>query len=62
MAKDPKTYVCTNKACLLGTVGQPGRFTGGATDYQAFLLTGDPGAKGGEGVCPNCGKPGKAED
>jgi hypothetical protein len=60
-----KTYECTNKACSLGTVGVPGRFTGGITADQATLLTGKPaehqekGIDYGPGVCPNCAQPGK---
>lgn len=58
----PKTYVCSNPVCSLGTAGVPGRFTGGITKDQVTLLTGDPDPeKHGEGVCPNCGKPGKKE-
>lgn len=53
-----KVYVCKNKACALGTVGQPGRFTGGIMQFQASLLTGDPDASYGDGYCPNCGKKG----
>lgn len=60
-----KTYECANKACSLGTVGAPGRFTGGITSEQVTLLTGKPaeqqekGVDHGEGICPNCGKSGK---
>jgi hypothetical protein len=55
-----KTYECTNPACSLGAVGQPGTFTGGATKEYITLLTGDPNPENhGSGVCPNCGKPGK---
>lgn len=54
-----KTYVCENPACSLGAVGEPGRFTGGITKQQASLLTGNPDPDHGQGVCPNCGKPGK---
>ena len=54
-----KTYECANPACSLGTVGNPGRFTGGITKEQATLLTGNPEPEHGAGVCPNCGKPGK---
>jgi hypothetical protein len=62
MAKTPKTYICTNKACTLGTVHNPGRFTGGITDAQATALTGDPNAEHGDGICPNCGQPGTPEE
>lgn len=59
MAKDT-LYECSNPACSLGTVGSPGRFTGGATPERITMLTGDPEPeKHGEGVCPNCGKEGK---
>lgn len=57
-------YECTNQACTLGKVGEPGHFTGGITADQVNLLTGTPvesleeGADYGEGICPNCGKPG----
>ena len=54
-----KTFECQNPACSLGTVGNPGRFTGGITRDQATMLTGDPEAEHGAGVCPNCGKKGK---
>jgi hypothetical protein len=54
---ESKVYLCKNSACTLGTAGQPGRFTGGATREQITLLTGDPDPKDhGKGVCPNCGK------
>jgi hypothetical protein len=61
MSKEPQHYVCENPACSLGIVGAPGRFTGGLTEQQAFILTGDPEAVGGEGICPNCGVPGQEE-
>lgn len=52
-----KVYECTNKACTLGTPGQPGRFTGGATKDMIMMLTGDPDPEHhGAGVCPNCGQ------
>ena len=60
-----KLYECTNKACSLGTVGSPGRFSGGITAEQVTLLTGKPpehlkkGEDYGPGVCPNCAQPGK---
>lgn len=58
-------YECTNPACSLGTVGQPGRFTSGITPAQVTLLSGKPAeqlddTEHGDGVCPNCGKRGKA--
>lgn len=53
-------YECENQACTLGTPGAPGRFTGGAAKEAITLITGDPEPdKHGEGVCPNCGTPGK---
>ena len=61
-----KTYECTFQACTLGTLGQPGRFTGGITAEAVTLLTGKPpehqekGVDYGEGICPNCGQKGKA--
>lgn len=54
-----KLYECSNQACSLGTVGNPGRFTGGITKEQATMLTGEPDPKHGPGVCPNCGTKGK---
>ena len=60
-----KKYECTNSACVLGTVGEPGRFSGGITKEQVNLLTGAPvdslksGEDYGQGFCPNCGKQGK---
>lgn len=59
-----KTYRCENPACSLGAVGQPGLFTGGATKEFVTLLTGNPDPDKdsyGNGVCPNCGRPGKEE-
>lgn len=56
-----KVYECTNAACSLGTVGNPGRFTSGITKQQAINLSGNPEAEHGPGYCPNCGKKGKAE-
>jgi hypothetical protein len=57
-----KTYLCENPACTLGAVGQPGRFTGGATKEMIRVLTGNPEPENyGHGVCPNCGTPGKEE-
>ena len=53
-------YQCENPACSLGAVGLPGHFTGGATKAQVTMLTGNPEPRDhGNGVCPNCGKPGK---
>jgi hypothetical protein len=56
-----KTYLCTNKACSLGSSQQPGRFSGGITKEQAVMLSGDPEAEHGKGVCPNCGQKGREE-
>lgn len=52
-------YECRNTACSLGTPGAPGRFTEGATQATAMAITGNPEAEYGEGICPNCIKPGK---
>jgi hypothetical protein len=58
-----KTYLCENPACALGAVGQPGRFSGGITQDQATALTGNPEPEHhGQGVCPNCGVPGREEN
>jgi hypothetical protein len=57
----PKTYLCTNQACPLGSKADQGRFTGGISKEQAVMLTGDPEAGHGVGVCPNCGQSGKEE-
>lgn len=60
-------YRCENKACTLGTRGQPGYFTGGITADQVTVLTGKPAEHlekdkdFGEGFCPNCGERGKKE-
>lgn len=62
------TYLCGAPNCTLGTVGQPGRFTGGITAAQVNLITGRPveelleGVDYGEGICPNCGTPATSED
>ena len=56
-----KTYLCSNPACSLGTPGEPGRFSGGITKEGATILTGNPEPEHGPGICPNCGKKGKAE-
>ena len=66
MSKQPTVYRCENPSCSLGTVGAPGHFTGGITAEQVTVLTGKPAeslkdSEHGEGVCPNCGKPGKTE-
>jgi hypothetical protein len=55
-----KLYECSNPACSLGTVGNPGKFSGGATKQHITTLTGEPEPENyGDGVCPNCGKAGK---
>jgi hypothetical protein len=59
VAKEAIVYECENPACTLGTLHQAGRFTGGITAAQATALTGDPEAKHGPGVCPNCGQAAK---
>lgn len=51
-----KVYACENSACWMGARNQPGYFTGGMTQEQAYLLTGNPEAPYGEGICPNCGE------
>jgi hypothetical protein len=62
MSKNPTAYVCENPACSLGAVGEPGHFTAGITKEQVTLLTGNPEPDDhGDGVCPNCAKPGKKE-
>ena len=59
-----KKYECKNAACTLGTVGEPGRFTGGITKEQVHLVTGKPvdslnkDEDYGAGFCPNCGQKG----
>jgi len=54
-------YRCENPACALGSRSAPGHFTGGISQAQAELLSGDPEALSGEGVCPNCGVSGELE-
>ncbi len=62
-----KMYLCENKACSLGTVGEPGRFSSGITKKQVHLLTGRPvdslksDEDYGQGFCPNCGQKGVEE-
>jgi len=58
-------YHCENTQCPQGTVGSKGRFSGGISPEGVTLLTGRPetdeweeGVDYGEGVCPNCAKPG----
>lgn len=59
-----KTFECHNSACTLGTIHQPGRFTGGITAEQVHLVTGQPldslkkDEDYGTGFCPNCGQKG----
>jgi hypothetical protein len=63
-----KLYLCKNKACSLGSLQQPGRFTGGITQEAVHLLTGRPledlkkGSDYGAGFCPNCGQEGEEYD
>jgi hypothetical protein len=60
-----QVYHCTNSACVLGSVKDPGRFTGGISAEQVNLRTGRPveemtrGVDYGEGFCPVCGEKGK---
>lgn len=60
-------YRCENPACPLGSLKQPGLFTGGITANQVFVLTGRPedtleeGEDFGEGFCPTCGVEGEKE-
>ena len=54
-----KEYVCKNPMCTLGSRKDEGTFTGGITKEQALLLSGDPEAEHGAGVCPNCGELGE---
>ena len=60
-----KTYTCKNPACPLGSVGQPGYFSGGISKEQVNILTGQPvddlksGEDFGPGFCPNCGQKGE---
>ncbi len=56
-----KVYVCKNPACSLGNPDQPGRFTGGASKEQVLMITGNPEAEHGKGVCPNCCQLGSEE-
>jgi len=62
-----KIYECHNPACSLGTVGNPGRFSGGITKEQVNVLTGQPlddlksGEHFGPGFCPNCAAKGTEE-
>lgn len=57
-------YECNTPTCQLGGVGQPGYFTGGMTVESMTQITGTPAESGvegedfGDGVCPNCGRPG----
>lgn len=62
---EPTVYICENPACSLGTVGEPGRFTGGISSYQVHIVAGEPleeiekSGKHGEGYCTNCGTSGR---
>lgn len=62
MTETAKVYRCENPTCSLGTVKDPGRFTGGAVAEQVLMITGEPEGKCGEGVCPNCCQPGVKEE
>jgi hypothetical protein len=68
MPSEPTLYVCKNEMCSLGSMKQPGRFTGGMTAAGKHLLTGDPleglveGEDYGEGFCTNCGAQGEPYD
>jgi hypothetical protein len=61
-----EVYECTNEECILGVKDTPGYFTGGMTAAQNTMKTGksaeemEEGKDYGEGVCPECGTPGKA--
>lgn len=61
-----KVYECHNKSCVLGATKEPGRFTGGISAQQKYMMTGNPienmkeGTDYGDGFCPNCGEKGKA--
>lgn len=55
-------YACHNPACTLGSRKDPGHFTGGITQQQAYDMTGEPDAPHGEGFCPNCGEEGAATE
>lgn len=59
-----QVYRCENTSCPLGSREDPGKFSSGMTAEFFFLTTGNPnGVEGedwGEGICPNCGKPGVA--
>jgi hypothetical protein len=63
---EAEIYECTNEVCILGIQENPGYFTGGITATQANLKTGkaedemEEGKDYGEGVCPECGTPGRA--
>lgn len=65
MVEELTLYECNAAHCTLGTVGNPGHFTGGMTAEAKNMLTGSPvenleeGTDYGEGICPNCGTPGE---
>lgn len=64
--EERQVYRCENPACSLGAVGEPGHFSGGISASGVNVLTGRPEEsledhEHGEGVCPNCGKPGVPE-
>ena len=52
-------YQCQNSACPLGSREDLGFFTGGLSEAGARALGLAPDAEHGEGICPNCGQPGK---
>lgn len=54
----PKLYECHNEFCSLGTLANPGRFSGGMTPEGAAVLGLNPDNPTGEGICPNCGTEG----
>lgn len=65
MSKSQTVYECRNTSCTLGSRQGPGLFTGGISAEQVSTMTGQPvdlvdAGDYGEGVCPNCGKRGKA--
>jgi len=57
-----KVYECQNERCPLGTADTKGKFSGGLTPEGAAVLGLDPETPTGDGICPNCGKPGKSLD
>ena len=55
-----KLYECTNAACPLGSRETPGHFTAGLTEEGRAVLGLAPDAPTGDGICPTCGRKGKA--